>query len=433
MEGAMDNRRLVLSRPTPRPVAARRSSPAATKQPVSVMNDHVASPAVTASPAELAKPQFSKLTPIYKSSPVNPASKINSPRVKGMDFIQPIASKKQKQSTQPIQQLAEPIANDQSVVSHSLEYLENNLDTVDLDLMGGVIDEEADLSEVFGAAIKPINYQPVNFIEQYFQRSGNEPVLKHHIKTLIPKVAHSIKKVNRKHVRRFGVLSILTGVIAFGGYVLADSLIVNQEAKAVLAKDVSSVTVAPVLTEPSPSASSSSNTSQTTVASSEQPRPTSTSHAAAYTVPADQPKYIAIQKLGIHAPVVNVGLTKAGAVDTPSNIWDAAWYNGSAKPGNSGATLIDGHSSASHGALFGHLDQLNAGDIIQIQRGDGSIITYKVAYKAIVNRNNVDMASMMKPYGDAKSGLNIITCTGQWINSEETLVNRVLIYAQQIS
>ncbi len=430
MEGAMDSRRLVLTRPTPRPVAARRPSPAVTKQPVSVMNDHVAVPVVTATPEELSRPQFSKLTPIYKSSPVTTAAKISGSRVKGIDFIQPSATTKNQYKVQPVVVPTPEPSTEQSIVSHNLEYLENNLDTVDLDMMNGsVIDEEADLSEVFGAAITTVEYQPVNFIEQYFQRSGNEPAIKHHIKTFIPKVALSIKKVNRKHVHRIGVLSILTGVIAFGGYVLADSLIVNQQAKAILGADTSQT--APVLTETPASTSAAADTSQTTVGSSEQPVVAGGNHAA-YVVPADEPKYISIQKLGIHAPVLNVGLTKAGAVDTPSNIWDAAWYNGSAKPGTSGATLIDGHSSASHGALFGHLDQLNTGDQIQITRGDGSIITYQVAYKAIVNRNNVDMASMMKPYGNATSGLNIITCTGQWINSEKTLENRVLIYAQQI-
>jgi len=49
----------------------------------------------------------------------------------------------------------------------------------------------------------------------------------------------------------------------------------------------------------------------------------------------------------------------------------------------------------------------------------------------VVNRNDVDMASMLKPYDPHKNGLNIMSCQGAWIASEGTLENRVLVYAVQ--
>lgn len=439
MEGAMDSRRLVLTRPTPRPVAARRVKSADVEQPVSVMNDHIADSIALPSITEVTRPQFSKLTPIYQSSPVNSPSKVNGSRFKGLEFVK-THNKSKSAKTSNNKDLTNNVVSKADAafqpISHRLEDIESNIDLVDLDLMVGPVNDEVEVAEVFGTAIKTLDYQPVNFIEQYFQRGTGQPTMKYHIKSLIPKVKQSIKNVNPKHVRRIGVLSVLTGIMVFGGYVLADSFLLNQEAKAVLAKEstsASSEASAPVLTETRVTeAQPSSDATQTTAGTSEQPASTAVNHGAGYSVPADQPKYITIKKLGIHAPVVSLGLTSAGAVDTPNNIWNAGWYNGSAKPGTNGATLIDGHSSASKGALFGHLDELNAGDNIQIERGDGSMLTYKVAYKAIVNRNNVDMASMLTPYGNASSGLNIITCTGKWINSEKTLENRVLIYTQQI-
>lgn len=421
MEGTMDSRRLRLTRPTPRPVAPRRAATHVT-EPTSVINDQ-STKILDVAPAQ---PHFSKLTPIYQPSPVNTVDAISGPRVKGIEFIKPVSHHKKAQSHHQTQESPdEPFIPH---LSHKLEYLENNLEAVDLDLLGGVIDDEKDVAEVFGAALQPVGSAPVNYIEQYFNRTNSESTIKHHIKTLVPRVKDSIKKVNRKHVHRIGVLSILTGVIAFGGYLLADSFFVNQEAKAVLGQDTSSV-VEPALTEPA------TTTPTAQAATTPDPTPavsTTASNAVGYTAPADQPKFITIKKLGIHAPVVSLGLTSTGAVDTPKNIWDAAWFNGSAKPGTDGAALIDGHSSATRGALFGNLDRLVAGDQIQIERGDGTMLTYSVAYTAIVNRNNVDMASMLKPYGGASKGLNLITCTGKWIDSEKTLENRVLVYAQQI-
>ena len=427
----MDSRRLTLTRPTSRPVAPRRAA-AHVKEAASVINDHVTATVADTTPTQGSQPHFSKLTPIYQPSPVNTVAAISGPRVKGIEFIKTTHKSKKAAplvSDTPMNTTLREESTKQ-LISHRLEELENNLDSVDLDLMGGVIDEEADLAEVFGAAIKPVEYQQVNYIEQYFERSAEDSVIKHHIKTILPKVAHSIKKVNKKHVRRIGVLSILTGVIAFGGYLVADSFFVNQEAKAILAQDTSTV-ASPVMNEATTSSSSTNAAATTSQSAASTPTP-GNGVAAASTIPGDQPKYLTIKKLGIHAPVANVGLTSAGAVDTPKNIWDAAWYNGSAKPGNDGATLIDGHSSATRGALFGNLDRLAAGDQIQVTRGDGAVITYSVAYVAVVDRNHVDMASMLKPYGSAAKGLNIITCEGQWVNSEETLQNRVLVYAQQI-
>jgi LPXTG-site transpeptidase (sortase) family protein len=225
----------------------------------------------------------------------------------------------------------------------------------------------------------------------------------------------------------------LVGVIAFGGYVVADSFFVNQQAKEVLALEAKPA-AAPVIKEDNAAATETpvaeDTSAQQLAQASQQVSGPSTN--GGYSIAADQPKQLKIPKLGINAAVVSLGLTSGGAVDTPKNIWNAGWYNGSAKPGTDGAVFIDGHSSASRGALFGNLDKLVVGDQIQLERGDGSLITYRVAYTATVDRNAVDMASMMKPYGGAARGLNIITCVGKWIDSEKTLENRALVYAQQI-
>ncbi|HEY5442554.1 MAG TPA: class F sortase, partial [Candidatus Saccharimonadales bacterium] len=65
-----------------------------------------------------------------------------------------------------------------------------------------------------------------------------------------------------------------------------------------------------------------------------------------YAVAPDLPRYLRIPKLGVNARVLQVGVNSSGALGTPSNVFDTAWYTGSAKPGQPGATLIDGHVSS---------------------------------------------------------------------------------------
>lgn len=147
----------------------------------------------------------------------------------------------------------------------------------------------------------------------------------------------------------------------------------------------------------------------------------------------EQPQSITINKLGIRAASIeNVGITTSGAMGSPSNIWNAGWYTGSALPGTNGAVFIDGHASSNRNGLFGNLDKLQIGDRIGIERNDGRTVMYKVMEIKTVDRNAVDMVSMLRPYGDASRGLNIMSCSGAWIESEQTLQNRVLVYAVEV-
>jgi LPXTG-site transpeptidase (sortase) family protein len=152
-----------------------------------------------------------------------------------------------------------------------------------------------------------------------------------------------------------------------------------------------------------------------------------------YSVAFDLPRYIKISKIGVKARVLQVGINSNGALGAPNNIFDAAWYTGSSKPGQPGATLIDGHVSswASHGVFY-RLKNLVAGDSIQIVRGDGSLVNYQVVRTQIYGVNSVDMQAAINPVTEGKSGLNLITCTGDVIKGTNEFSNRIIVFAQQV-
>lgn len=153
---------------------------------------------------------------------------------------------------------------------------------------------------------------------------------------------------------------------------------------------------------------------------------------ASYTVAPNLPRYLMIPKLGLKARVLSVGTTKTGALETPNNVYDTAWYNKSAQPGEPGAMLIDGHVSSwtAHGVFYG-IKNLSTGDVVKIQRGDGTTFTYKVVKSQVYSASDVDMSAAMEPVVAGHNGLNLITCTGDVIPGTSEFNKRIVVFTEQ--
>ena len=83
-------------------------------------------------------------------------------------------------------------------------------------------------------------------------------------------------------------------------------------------------------------------------------KPTNSSMAV-YQVAPDLPKYIKIPKLGTSARIKPMSVNNKNELQAPASIYDAGWYNSSARPGDgagSGAMLIDGHVHGRHCRVF---------------------------------------------------------------------------------
>ena len=154
---------------------------------------------------------------------------------------------------------------------------------------------------------------------------------------------------------------------------------------------------------------------------------------AAYTVPSDQPRYIYIPAINVYARVMSVGVNSKGNIDTPANLNDTAWYDGSAKPGQEGQVFIDGHNSFSNtvNASFNRLGELKQGDLITVERGDGQKINYRVSEVETVNANDVDMGKALNPPAGATKGITLMTCAGKFDYRSQTADQRLIVYAVQ--
>ncbi len=153
-----------------------------------------------------------------------------------------------------------------------------------------------------------------------------------------------------------------------------------------------------------------------------------------YAVAPGLPRALYIDKLSIASKILPMGENKNGSIQAPLNIHDAGWYSGSMKPGQIGAAFIDGHASGpTREGLFAYLDTLVVGDTLQVEKGDGSRLTYKVVHTEVVPFEGFDMKKALLPHGRALRGLNIMTCTGKWVNEKNTYDHRVVVYTEQVN
>ncbi|MBQ8992297.1 class F sortase [Candidatus Saccharibacteria bacterium] len=152
-----------------------------------------------------------------------------------------------------------------------------------------------------------------------------------------------------------------------------------------------------------------------------------------YTVAADRPRFLTVEKLGIYnARILAVGVTAEGAMDVPNNIFDVGWYVGSSAPGSGGTVVIDGHNGGPniHG-VFKELPNLGNGDEIKIERGDGKVFTYKVAENVEVPlaEANSYMETAFSSPEDGKESVTLISCTGEWSQLQYTYLSRQFVRA----
>lgn len=161
-------------------------------------------------------------------------------------------------------------------------------------------------------------------------------------------------------------------------------------------------------------------------------KPKDPEFVANYKVAPLVPQHITINKISVHARVLQVGVDKDGRMDAPKTAYDAAWYTGSSRPGEQGAMVIDGHVQGAGGdAVFTDLKKLVAGDTIEITRGDGKKFAYTVVSIATVGVNEVDMGKLLVSQDTARPGLNLITCGGSFDADSGQFDQRTVVYALQ--
>ncbi len=147
-----------------------------------------------------------------------------------------------------------------------------------------------------------------------------------------------------------------------------------------------------------------------------------------YTVPPEMPRYLLIPKISVKSRVYPVGINKSGAIGVPGNVHDVAWFNQSSLPGNKGTSLIDGHvSSWTANGVFYDLKKLRVGDEVLVQKGNGTILHYKVSKSQVYDAKTIDMNSILNSSSNS-SALDLITCTGSVVAGTNEFSQRLVVF-----
>jgi LPXTG-site transpeptidase (sortase) family protein len=154
---------------------------------------------------------------------------------------------------------------------------------------------------------------------------------------------------------------------------------------------------------------------------------------ASYAVAPEMPKLIKIPRLQVDARVKRVGISTAGVLETPANVHDAGWYEGSAKPGKDDVTLINGHvHGTTNPGVFSRLSILKEGDGIQIERGDGRVIEYKVVRTESADRDDIDLEKILAGgVANGKSSLVLISSSSRYDVRTNKYEQSFIVYAAE--
>ncbi len=152
--------------------------------------------------------------------------------------------------------------------------------------------------------------------------------------------------------------------------------------------------------------------------------------AEIYPVP---PVKITIKDRNISAPIIELGLTDDGFLDTPKKWSEAGWYRKSSKPSEKGNVIINAHFDDNLGrpAAFYQLKNVTVGDTVLLEDSLGRLHAYQVVDSFLVDINDPDRLKVLESKED-KSELTLITCGGVWLQGRSTYDKRLVVKAELI-
>lgn len=160
-----------------------------------------------------------------------------------------------------------------------------------------------------------------------------------------------------------------------------------------------------------------------------------TAAAASAPLTHSEPTKITIEKIGVSAPISEVGLLPNGRVEEPplSKPNLVGWYKEGVTPGEVGPSVLLGHVDANgKQAVFFRLKELKAGDQMKVARKDGTVATFAVQKIERVDKNAFPHK---KVFGDQLdyASLRLVTCGGAFDPKSGHYKDNVIVYAKLVS
>lgn len=147
----------------------------------------------------------------------------------------------------------------------------------------------------------------------------------------------------------------------------------------------------------------------------------------------NDPKYIILPSIATEGFIQNVGVDQNQNIAVPTNVHMAGWFVDSARPGEKGLSIIDGHVSGRQtGGIFENLSKLVIGNMFTVEYGDGSKKEFKVfSTRTVAEADAAEIIFNQDP--GVVSQLNLITCAGKYDREARTFRDRLVVAAAPIA
>lgn len=137
---------------------------------------------------------------------------------------------------------------------------------------------------------------------------------------------------------------------------------------------------------------------------------------------------VAIPKLGVTGPLIDLGVDAAGTLVPPETADVAGWFTGSAPPGEPGPTVLAGHVDSQAGpGVFFRLRELRRGDVVDVGRSDGATVRYRVTGVKAVDKTAFPTSDVYGPTPGPE--LRLVTCGGTFDRAARRYRSDVIVFA----
>jgi hypothetical protein len=163
------------------------------------------------------------------------------------------------------------------------------------------------------------------------------------------------------------------------------------------------------------------------------PPPIATHSALAADVPADpptrRPVSVAIEELGVVAPVVATGVDpETGQLAIPGDAGTVVWYEHGAAPGAEGSAVLAGHVDFNgHRGVFFDLAGVEVGSIVSVTHDDGTSTSFQVVDRQSHPKPDLPTSELFRRQGDPT--LVLITCGGEFDRAARSYRSNVVVTA----
>ena len=153
------------------------------------------------------------------------------------------------------------------------------------------------------------------------------------------------------------------------------------------------------------------------------------------------PTRMLIEKMGVDAPIVTLGLDANRWPEVPNDPYVVTWYDFSAKPGQGSNAVFSGHvdwtvNGQPVTGVFWGLRELQEGNVVKLILEDGSELRYRVTDNVAVAYD--DPQGLETMYPTPNDVITLMSCGGTWVPNPSSplggnYTHRVVVRAERVT